>query len=476
MTVNRLWPQCTGSVISRLRSAFASSTSAQPAIGASKSTIIPRVTAFLAALLMTAAMTVSADAAVAKPNVVVILLDDVGYGDLGSYNGTIATPNIDALAAEGMRFTDFHSNGAVCTPTRAALMTGRYPQRAGLEGALLANTPAGLKQTEITLAEVLKNAGYRSGIVGKWHLGDAPQFNPTTQGFSLFYGFLTGEIDYVNHLDTLGDLDWWKNKTLIRGNEYSTTAITREANGFIQRNASRPFFLYVAYQTAHDPYQAPGDAPIRTPGQPKGVLEGDAAHYPQMIQAADRGIRDIRAKLKSLGLEEKTLILVLSDNGAPELWDKLVAAPGSNGPLRGGKNNLYEGGHRVPAIAFWKGTIGTAVRADTLATIDVFPTILELAGVASPAGHVIDGVSFAPLLLRKEPPSPRKLFRRSLNGDKAVRNANWKLLVTKTQTSLFDLSTDLGETSNVAGSHAAIVDAMKNSLQLWLADVSRKVP
>jgi len=456
--------------------AFAGSTSARPAIAASKSTIIPRVTAFLAVLLMTAAMAVVAEAAVAKPNFVVILLDDVGYGDLGSYNGTIATPNIDALAAQGMRFTDFHSNGAVCTPTRAALMTGRYPQRAGLEGALLANTPAGLKQTEITLAEVLKNAGYRSGLVGKWHLGDAPQFNPTTQGFSLFYGFLTGEIDYVNHLDTLGDLDWWKNKTLLRGNEYSTTAITREANGFIQRNASRPFFLYVAYQTAHDPYQAPGDAPIRTPGQPKGVLEGDAAHYPQMIQAADRGIRDIRAKLKSLGLEEKTLILVLSDNGAPELWDKLVAAPGSNGPLRGGKNNLYEGGHRVPAIAFWKGTIGTAVRADTLATIDVFPTILELAGVAAPAGHVIDGVSFAPLLLRKEPPSPRKLFWKSLNGDEAVRNANWKLLVTKTQTSLFDLSTDLGETSNVAGSHAAIVDAMKNSLQLWLADVSRKVP
>jgi arylsulfatase A-like enzyme len=202
--------------------------------------------AYLAALLAIAAMTVSADAAVVKPNFVVILLDDVGYGDLGSYNGAIPTPNIDALANKGMRFTDFHSNGAVCTPTRAALMTGRYPQRAGLEGALLANGPNGLKQTEITIADVLKNAGYRTGIVGKWHLGDAPQFNPTNQGFSFFYGFLTGEIDYLNHVDTEGDVDWWKNKTPLQENIYSTTAITREANGFIERNASRPFFLYVA--------------------------------------------------------------------------------------------------------------------------------------------------------------------------------------------------------------------------------------
>lgn len=404
-----------------------------------------------------------ATGASAKPNIVVVVADDVGYGDLSSYGGAIRTPNLDALADQGVRFTDFHSNGSLCSPTRAALMTGRYPQRTGIHTALSASDKRGLDTKTVTTAKLLKAAGYRTGLVGKWHLGHLSKFHPTRQGFDFFYGFLRGEIDYFSHVDSLGGIDWWRNTTLVREQVYSTTAITREAVSFIQRSAASPFFLYVAYQAAHAPYQAPEDQALRTPGTPKGSDKGDRAAYPAMVQAMDRGIGDIVNVLRTLNLDTDTFFLFLSDNGAH--------GAGSNGPLRGGKGQVYEGGHRVPAIASWPGRVAPATLSDTLATIDVLPTILDFAEVPLPHGHHIDGETFAPLLLNRQPVSRRQLFWMQ-NGNRAVRHGDWKLTIVDGKTSLFDVRRDLAEKSDVAASYPAVVEGMSGALRAWTADVA----
>ena len=279
--------------------------------------VICSLAALLAALLtLSACQPRPHPDAESRPNILLIVADDLGYGDLSSYGGAIPTPAIDALAAGGIRFTDFHGNGPLCTPTRASLLTGRYAQRTGLDDALSASATIGLGPGEVTIADVLKDAGYRTGLVGKWHLGHLPRFGPEQHGFEEFYGFRKGEIDYVNHLDSLGEPDWWKNTTPVHDETYSTTLITRKAVRFIRHNARRPFFLYVAYQAPHVPYQAPGDGPIRVPGERKAAAEGDPDRYPAMVAALDAGIGRILRALQETGVEENTFVLFLSDNGA----------------------------------------------------------------------------------------------------------------------------------------------------------------
>ncbi len=419
---------------------------------------------FAFAFALCAPLSAKAAAEAGKPNIVVIAADDLGYGDITSYGGPVSTPNIDALARAGVRFTDFHANGPVCTPSRAALLTGRYPQRAQLGNALSASSNEGLNANQITLGDVLKAAGYRTGIVGKWHLGHLAKFAPGRQGFDFFYGFLNGEIDYVNHLDSLGKPDWWRNTTPISENIYSTTAITREAVGFIQRQQRQPFFLYVAFQAPHLPYQAPGDGPVRVPGQPKHGEEGNKANYPLMIQAMDRGVGTIMNTLRALNLEQDTFVLFLSDNGA--------FAPGTNRPLRGVKGQLYEGGHRVPAIAYWPGRIAPSVNRETVAAIDLFPTVLGLASAKVPEAHRVDGNSFLPVLLGKEAALPaRKLFW-MYGGNTAAREGEWKLVKINGQTALYNLNADIGETTNVAAKYPGITASLSNAINKWKADVT----
>lgn len=403
-----------------------------------------------------------------KPNIVFIIADDLGYGDISSYGGPVSTPNIDALATAGLRFTDFHTNGPVCTPTRAALMTGRYQQRAQLGNALEASPSVGLDPNQLTLSDVLKPAGYRTAVVGKWHLGTLAKFLPGRQSFDFFYGFLNGEIDYVNHLDSLGNLDWWRNTTPVTTQIYSTTAITREAVGFIQRQQLNPFLLFVSFQSPHVPYQAPGDPPVRVPGQPKAPNEGNPANYPLMIQAMDAGIGTIMSTLRTLNLEQNTFVLFFSDNGA--------FAPGTNAPLRGAKGGVYEGGHRVPAIAYWPGRIAPGVNSETLATIDVFPTVLELASASAPAAHRIDGTSFLPLLLDPQAHMPARRLFWMYQDKTAARDGNWKLVTNGGQTALYDLDADLGETTDVAGSNPDIAAALTDAIGRWKADVTAKPP
>ncbi len=453
---------CTGSAerASGRRAAAAATRHAAPRAIAAPAAAL----AVVFALAIPASVRAAAEAT--KPNIVVIVADDLGYGDLSSYGGPIRTPSIDALATAGTRFTDFHANGPVCTPSRAALLTGRYPQRAHLGDALSASSNAGLDASEVTVADVLKTSGYTTGIVGKWHLGHLAKFAPGRQGFDFFYGFLNGEIDYVNHLDSLGKLDWWRNTTPVIENVYSTTAITREAVGFIQRQKQQPFFLYVAYQAPHVPYQAPGDGPVRVPGQPKHGEEGKRANYPLMIQAMDRGVGTIMGALRSLNLEEKTFVFFLSDNGA--------FAPGTNRPLRGIKGQLYEGGHRVPAIAYWPGRITPGVNRQTVAAIDLFPTILGLTSAKAPAARRIDGASLLPMLLGNEAAPPaRKLFW-SYGANTAAREAEWKLVNIDGQKALYNLNADLGETTNVAAKYPSIAASLTNAINTWKADVAAR--
>jgi arylsulfatase A len=305
--------------------------------------------------------------------------DDVGYGDLSSYGGKVSTPALDRLAREGLKFTDFHAT-PFCTPTRASLLTGRYNQRMpGLEWPLDVDSTEGIPAAEVTLAEMLAPEYPGRGIVGKWHLGRQPNFNPVNNGFTSFYGMLKGWGDYLTHKDGSGLVDWWNGLVHLTTIEHSTTAITREALKKINYNAkqNQPFFLYVSYQAVHIPYMAPGD--------PAGT--DNPAHYGAIIQAMDQGIGQIMGRVRTLPGE--TLVLFLSDNGGDNSHNR----PANNGPLRGSKGSVYEGGIRVPAIAWMPGRVPSgAVSREPAHVIDILPTVSAVTGTSLPA-RKLDGRS-----------------------------------------------------------------------------------
>ncbi|MDO8541107.1 MAG: sulfatase-like hydrolase/transferase [Opitutaceae bacterium] len=447
---------------------------------------MPRLFAlpFFAVVLGLAAVATSA--AERQPNFVIILADDMGYADLSCSGGDrYQTPNIDALAKRGLRFRDFHSNGAVCSPTRAALLTGRYQQRSGVDEVVFAD-PArgkrddhGLKPTEITFARLLKGNGYRTGIMGKWHLGYAEKFNPVHHGFDEFRGYVSGNVDYHSHIDQADFADWWHN--LERRDEpgYSTHLITKHALGFLEENKSRPFCLYVANEAPHSPYQGPKDGPVRGPNAGKPVQGAEIQRaYREMVQEMDRGVGEIVATLQRLGLAENTLVFFFSDNGGTR--------EGNNGPLHGFKGSVWEGGHRVPAIAMWPAKIKPGVTDQTAIGMDLLPTLLQLSGTKSPAGHRLDGTSLVPLLFDGKSLPERTLFW-GYNDRYAVRRGPWKLVVNPVAEGakakkkaaaladpalgLFNLADDLGENKNVAAQNSERVREMQAALAAWKKDV-----
>lgn len=405
-----------------------------------------------------------------RPNVVIILADDMGYGDAGCYGSEwLKTKNIDQLAREGIRFTDFHSSGTVCSPTRAGLMTGRYQQRAGIDGVVYAdpqrNRHHGLQSREIVLAELLKEAGYVTGIFGKWHLGYRPVYNPVRHGFDIFRGYVSGNVDYLSHVDGTGVADWWHNDELTVEEGYSTHLITRHAVQFIERNHDRPFLLYVAHEAVHSPYQAPNDAPVRAIGRkriPEAERQDIREAYQQMMTEMDNGIGELLSALRQHDLERDTLVFFFSDNGANR--------NGSNGPLRGFKGSVWEGGHRVPAIVRWTGHITPeSVCEATAMSIDLMPTILAVTNVTAPPDHQLDGVNLLPLLTESTPLSERSLYWEYLDKS-AVREGRWKLVVSgeaQSEPQLFDLIADLGEQQDLAAMQPGRVESMLGRLQEW---------
>jgi arylsulfatase A len=409
------------------------------------------------------------------PNFVIIMADDMGYGDAGCYGGThIETPNLDRLAASGMRFTDFHSSGNVCSPTRAGLLTGRYQYRAGLDQVVNADPaiPAhhtGLQRAEFTFAEALKQRGYATALMGKWHLGYDVTFNPTHQGFDQFFGFVSGNIDYVSHLDRMNQPDWWQGRELRDEPGYSTHLITRHAVEFIEQHRDQPFCLYVAHEAVHAPWQAPGDPAVRGPlAQSRDSRKPRAETFRSMMAAMDDGVGRIMGRLDSLGLAGNTLVFFLSDNGP---------AGGSAGPLRGRKSSDWEGGHRVPAIARWPGRIKAGAVSDQLSmSIDLMPTILEFAGIEFPTERPFDGQSLVPTLLDEKALKPRQLFW----NHRAMRDGPWKLILggkgsERDSVGLYNLDLDIGESNNLAETYPERVAAMRLQLTEWSADVRTNV-
>jgi arylsulfatase A-like enzyme len=366
------------------------------------------------------------------------------------------------MAREGVRFTDFHSNSSVCSPTRAAFLTGRYQQRMGIIDVIASHldTP-GLEATELTLPRLMKENGYKTALFGKWHLGDEARHNPIHHGFDEFVGFLPGGSDYNKHRS-------WMDGTEVKDQKgYSTHIITDRSIDFIKRNKASPFFLYVAHQAVHNPYQTPADTPENRPETIPLGGERARASYQVMLQELDKSVGAILDALKEHGLEENTFVFFFSDNGD-------VGKNMKSRPYRGGKFSNYEGGHRVPAVARWPGRIKAGLTSDELIVgMDLLPTIMDLAGIGIPQQRKLDGISIKDHLLKQsDMPDRRVFFGYEPKLGTAMRDGHWKMLTKGEVVELYDLSKDIKETTNIADKHPQRAKEMKAAIEKWKLEVT----
>ena len=427
------------------------------------------------------------------PNVIIIFTDDLGYGDLSSYGApNIRTPNLDKMAAEGQKWTNFYAAASVCTPSRAGLVTGRYPVRSGMAsdvtGVLFPSSKGGLPEREITIAEQLKKAGYQTALIGKWHLGHLDSYLPTNHGFDYYYG-----IPYSNDMDRTPqnpqEDNYWEgywdfaddhipidyyNVPLMRNTEIIerpadqntiTRRYTEESLSFIREHSDEPFFLILAHSLPHIPLFASDEFTGRS----------DAGLYGDVIEEIDHGVGQIINKLKELEIEEQTLVVFTSDNGP---WLAFRTHGGSSGLLRAGKGMTWEGGVRVPAVFWWPGTIQPEIVTDIGSTMDIFPTVSDLADVPIPDDRIIDGVNLTPVLMG-EGESPRKemLFYRGATLY-AARKGNFKAhfiiegawgqfeekQVLETPL-LYDLDKDPSEKYDLADEHPEIIAEIEDMVE-----------
>ena len=410
-----------------------------------------------------------------KPNVILIVTDDVGYGDIGSYGAPdIRTPNIDSLAHDGVRLTDFYA-APQCTPTRAALISGRYQQRFRLETALGGpKSPAaetGLPAMGYSLPQLLKNNGYATGLIGKWHLGYKPQFSPNAHGFDYFFGFKSGFIDYYQHTNGDGESDLFENGTPVHVDGYMTDLITERSRKFIDEHAGAPFFLEVTYNAAHWPFQVP-DHPSVAANHARFVQpeENDTAtrqDYVAILERADQGIGQILQTLKRRGIERNTLVIFMNDNGGE--WVS------RNAPLFNRKGTVWEGGIRVPAIFRWPGRLPAGKISAQLGIVqDVTASILGATGTAVPPAARPDGINLLPMLEGRTPVVERTLFFRFGAGPGkqiAVRQGSWKLLVDGAKRYVFDVSKDVGERNDLTNQRQDVARRLRPLIAAWEADV-----
>lgn len=417
--------------------------------------------------LLIACVVAAIPATAARPNVIVILADDLGYGDTSLFDGWVKTPQIERLASEGLTFTDFHTNSSVCSPTRAAFLTGRYQQRVGIIDVIARHldTP-GLEATELTIPRLMKQNGYRTGLFGKWHLGMEAKYNPIHHGFDEFVGYLDGGADYHNHGD------WYNGLTREKIEGYTTHLITDHSIGFIKENKDNPFFLYVSHEAVHLPFQTPADTmenrskkklSSKDMWDPKRIRP----KYKIMLEEMDKGIGQILDTVRSEGLAENTLIFFFSDNGA-------ISAGGSNKPFRGSKFSNYEGGHRVPAIAWWPGKIAAGTSTDAITMgMDLLPTIMDFTAIPVPETRRLDGTSLAELILRQADFPDRKLFwGYEPKLGTAMRDGHWKMQTKGDVVELYDLNKDIKESINVADQHPKRAAEMKAAIEQWKRGVS----
>jgi len=405
------------------------------------------------------------------PNVLFIMSDDLGYGDLGITGRTdYATPVLDALAREGVRLTQAYAAAPVCTPTRVALSTGRYPARtrAGLFEPLT-STPDGLEPTPRTVAQLLKDRGYETALIGKWHLGLLPQFHPLRHGYDEFYGFLGAAADYSSHIDTETLTGHFHDGDRpVRAQGYLTDLFTDRAVRFLAKKRTRPFFLNLEYNAPHWPWQAPGDPPY--PDSLRWAKGGSPEVYARMVQSMDAGIGKVLTALRDAGKERDTLVVFTSDNGG-ERFSKM-------GGFSHGKMTLYEGGIRVPAFVRWPGVIAPNTTTDQVSvTMDWTATFLALAGARPDGNAPLDGIDLRPALTGAAP-VPRELYWRLFQRQKqkALRRGDWKYLVTTGGESLFDLARDPGERSNLATERGDLLAELRGKYAAWEREVLPPIP
>ncbi len=448
---------------------------------------------FLCRALLAAAFLVAASAAERPPNIVLIFTDDQGYADVGVFGAKgFTTPNLDRLAREGRRFTDWHAAQAVCSASRAGLLTGCYPNRIGLHGALGPGSKVGISDRETTIAGMLKSLGYATAIFGKWHLGDRPQFLPTRHGFDEYFGIPYSNDMWPRHPEAppgqYPPLPLFDGEQPVKvgltgeDQEQLTTQYAERAVAFIERHQARPFFLYVAPNMPHVPLYVSA----KFKGQSPLGLYGD------VMMEIDWAVGEILAALKKHGLDEQTLVIFTSDNGP---WLSYGNHAGNAGPLREGKGTSFDGGHREPFIARWPGKIpaGTECHEPAM-TIDLLPTLARVTGAKLPAQR-IDGLDIWPLFTGEpgaKNPHEAYYFYYGVNELQAVRSGDWKLHLPHTARTmlgqapgrdgipgkyrplpvgleLYNLREDIGETKDVAALHPEVVERLQR-----LAEAARE--
>jgi arylsulfatase A len=421
-----------------------------------------------------------------RPNVVLIFSDDQGAIDVNCYGAKdLITPNMDQLARTGTRFTQFYSAAPVCSPSRAALMTGRYPQRAGLaSNASSQPGGTGLATEQVTMAEMMKAAGYATGHVGKWHLGYTPKTMPNAQGFDHSFGHMGGCIDNYSHFfywQGPNRHDLWQNgQEIWREGDYFGDLMVEECKGFIDHHQDRPFFLYWALNMPHYPLQS-----IAKWRERYKDLEDPRRMYAAFISTFDEMIGEVVTHLEKLGLREETLIIFESDNGH-SVEDRAFSGGGNPGPYRGHKFTLWEGGIRLPCIVSWPGRIPqNAVRDQMAISFDWMPTIAEYCGVPLP-DRAVDGKSIVPIIASAEAKSPHKVLHWETGKHWAVREGDWKLVhngpatdqngrkTPQTQDFLSDLAEDVTETKNLAAQNPDIVARLTKLHQQWAKEVQQR--
>ncbi|MBS7742775.1 MAG: arylsulfatase [Chelatococcus sp.] len=434
--------------------------------------------ALLAGLAIGFAGTRAASARGVPPNIIYIVADDLGWGDVGFHGSDIPTPNLDALARGGAPLEQFYTQ-PMCTPTRAALMTGRYPLRYGLQTGVIpgAGTYA-IPMDEYLLPQTLKDAGYTTALVGKWHLGHAkPEFWPRQRGFDQFYGALVGEIDHFKH-SSHGVPDWYRDNTPIEEAGFDNSLFGEEAARVIRgHDRSRPLFLYLAFTAPHTPFQAPQDYLERF----KDISDENRRAYAAMISVMDDGIGKVVTELEKRGMRDNTLIVFHSDNGGVTssifAGDSKVAGglPARNGPYRDGKGTLYEGGTRVAALANWPGRIKPGAVNAMIHVVDMYPTIAALAGVETSKTKPLDGLNVWGALAGEEP-SPRDEIVYNVDPmGAAVRRGDWKLVwkaALPQRLELFNLRVDKSETQDLAAKNPQKVLELKARIEDLAAEMA----
>lgn len=428
-----------------------------------------------------------------RPNVVMVLTDDQGYGDLGCMGSAdLKTPRLDALAGKGVLFSSMYAASPVCSPSRAGLLTGRYPGNAGVRAILAGHRKAsGLTPKAPTLAAALKKEGYATGLCGKWHLGLKPECRPNANGFDEFSGFLAGCLDYYSHIFYYGMCDGgfnpthdlWENDDEVWANgEYLTERITRKSVDFIRRHKEEPFFLFVAYNAPHYPMHAPQKYLDRFPDLP-----WDRRIMAAMLSAVDDGVGEIADTLEELGLTDDTIFYFQSDNGPSREsrnWLDGTEDPyygGTAGGFAGHKFSLFEGGIRVPALLSWGKRIKPRTVNDPCIAVDIFPTVLEACG-GDPAEYELDGQSLLNLLLKGEEAAHDSLFW-EMEEQTAVRRGRYKLVLNgrleeseppRAPVFLADLEADPGETHNLADDLPELCRELTDEAVAWRGEIEKR--